>query len=141
MKRNAGFTLIEVMIAVVVIAIITGVAVTNYRSSMQNSRRTTAQADLMSLAQFMERTHTEALTYMPGATPTAPTLPFTVSPQSGTTYYNITLQAITGSSFTLRATPTGTQTGNGILEIDSTGAKRWDKNNDGSFSTDEKTWK
>ncbi|MFZ6758384.1 type IV pilin protein [Undibacterium sp. Ji50W] len=141
MKRNAGFTLVEVMIAVVVIAIITGVAVTNYRSSMQNSRRSTAQADLMSLAQFMERTHTEAMSYMPGATPAAPTLPFTVSPQSGTTYYTITLQAITSKSYTLRATPTGTQASNGILEVDSTGAKRWDKNNDGSFTADESTWK
>ncbi|WP_222619421.1 type IV pilin protein [Undibacterium hunanense] len=141
MKRNAGFTLVEVMIAVVIIAIITGVAVTNYKSSMQNSRRSTAQADLMTLAQFMERTHTEALTYMPGATPAVPTLPFTVSPQTGTTYYNITLVGTTSKFYTLRATPTGTQTGNGNLEIDSTGARRWDKNNDGSFSADENTWK
>ncbi|MFZ6721362.1 type IV pilin protein [Undibacterium sp. Ji49W] len=141
MKRNAGFTLVEVMIAVVIIGIITGVAVTNYKSSMQNSRRSTAQADLMTLAQFMERTHTEALTYMPGATPAVPTLPFTVSPQTGTTYYNITLVGTTSKFYTLRATPTGTQTGNGILEMDSTGARRWDKNNDGSFTADENTWK
>ncbi|MFZ6657585.1 type IV pilin protein [Undibacterium sp. TJN19] len=139
MKKNAGFTLVEIMVAVVVIGIVSGVALTSYQSNVKASRRSTAQADLMELARFMEGIHTPALTYTPGGS--NPTLPFANSPRTGTAYYTIAIQAATAQTFTLRATPTGNQVGNGMLEIDSTGAKRWDKNNDSSFSADENVWK
>lgn len=141
MKRNPGFTLIELMVTVAVVGILAAIAATSYLSSVQKSRRATVQADLVALSQFMERTYTESLTYKPGSPAIAPTLPFTVSPQTGTSYYNITLSVITASSYTLRATATGSQASNGMLEIDSTGAKRWDADNSGGFSAAENVWK
>ena len=143
MKRNPGFTLIELMVTVAIVGILAAIALTSYLSSVQKSRRATVQADLVALSQFMERTYTESLTYKPGSPAIAPTLPFTVSPQTGTSYYNITLSAITASSYTLRATAiaAGSQASNGMLEIDSTGAKRWDADNSGGFSAAENVWK
>ena len=141
MKRNPGFTLIELMVTVAIVGILAAIALTSYLSSVQKSRRATVQADLVALSQFMERTYTESLTYKPGSPAIAPTLPFTVSPQTGTSYYNITLSVITASSYTLRATATGSQASNGMLEIDSTGAKRWDADNSGGFSAAENVWK
>ncbi len=62
-KRNAGFSLIELMIAIAVLGIIVTWAVSTYGSSTIKSRRGTAKACLMEVAQFMERNYTLKMTY------------------------------------------------------------------------------
>jgi prepilin-type N-terminal cleavage/methylation domain-containing protein len=52
-----GFTLIELMIAVVVIAILAAIAYPSYQDSVRKSRRADAKSALMEHAQFMERTY------------------------------------------------------------------------------------
>lgn len=101
-NKSAGFTLLELMVTIVIIAILTTVALPSYQDSVRKSRRATAQADLVQLASFMERKLTEQNSYTPA------TLPFTESPRSGTTYYNLTLSP-TFRTFTLTATPAAAQ--------------------------------
>jgi type IV pilus assembly protein PilE len=58
-----GFTLIEVMIVVAIVAILAAVAYPSYQQSITKTRRTTAQACLVEVAQFMERFYTTNLRY------------------------------------------------------------------------------
>lgn len=101
---SAGFTLIEVMIVVVIIAILAGIAFPSYQSHVHRSRCNLAQADLVELTQFMERRFSTTFDYRQGGA--NPTLPFNASPRDGTAAFTIDFQdAVTQNAFTLRATP------------------------------------
>ncbi len=102
-RLSGGFSLIEIMIVVAIVAIIAVIAVPNYTSYVERSRCTDAQADLMELAQWMERRYAANFTYE-NAAGNMPTLPFSQSPEDGTASFTI---AVTGSAtdFTLTATP------------------------------------
>ena len=120
-KQVKGFTLLELVIVVTIIGIIAAVAVPSYTNYMDRTRRATAQADLMELAQWMERRYAANFNY----TTTTADLPFNTSPQgSGTAFYDITVNA-DQTTYTLTATPTGPQTGDpcGALTLDQVGAK------------------
>ena len=106
MAKYKGFTLIEVMMVVAIIGIIAAVAYPSYQESIAKSRRADAQASLLELAQFMERHYTSNGRYTVGNTtpPTAPNLPFSQSPRTGTAFYNFALTTITPTDFTLTAT-------------------------------------
>jgi type IV pilus assembly protein PilE len=54
-RRAGGFTLIELMIVVAIIAIISAVAVPSYTSHIAKSRRADARTQLLQGAQFMQR--------------------------------------------------------------------------------------
>tara|TARA_R110002110_G_scaffold415765_1_gene655142 strand:- start:21963 stop:22427 length:465 start_codon:yes stop_codon:yes gene_type:complete len=63
MQRAAGFTLIEVMIAVVVVAILMSIALPSYQDSMQKARRSDAKAGLMDAANRQESLMLDRQTY------------------------------------------------------------------------------
>ena len=54
-RRPSGFTLIEVMIVVVIVAILLGIALPAYQDSMRKGRRTDAREGLMDAANREER--------------------------------------------------------------------------------------
>jgi prepilin-type N-terminal cleavage/methylation domain-containing protein len=58
-----GFTLIELMIVVAVISILTLIAYPSYVNSVREGRRGQAKADLVTLANNMERCFTQTNTY------------------------------------------------------------------------------
>ena len=99
------------------------------------TQRTNAEKDLMLCAQSMERLASATFTYaghVGGGDTGAVTANICVPT---TTMYSIAVIAPTNANtFTIRATPTsGPVMGNGILEVDASGAQRWDRNNDGDF--------
>lgn len=71
MRRTSekGFTLIELMITVAVVAILATIAYASYQSFVVKTRRSAAQACLMQAAQFMERHYTTALSYAAAPAP------------------------------------------------------------------------
>jgi len=101
--RVGGFTLIELMITVAVVAILAAVAVPSYQDQVRKSRRAQAKADLVEYAQMAERFHTVNNTYAGYA------LGSTQSPrEGGTAWYTLGIQQ-TQSTFTITATPKGNQ--------------------------------
>lgn len=137
--RCRGFTLLELMIVVAIIGIIASIAYPSYTSHMADARRADAQGALTSFANAMERYYTDEGSYS-GST-AAEVYKTQVPVDGGTAYYSLSIQAQTSSSYTLRATPVGVQAGDGMLELDSTGARRWDRNDNGvSTDTGENCW-
>jgi type IV pilus assembly protein PilE len=63
--RERGFTLIDMMIAVVVIAILLAVALPSYQEHMRKARRAAAQSHLMDLAQRQQQYLLDARGYAP----------------------------------------------------------------------------
>ena len=121
MKKNAGFTLIEIMVVVVVVAILAAVAVPFYQDSVLRSRRAQVQTDLLALTQLAERFYTVNTSYadfvLPAGTDVSPTT-------GGTVYYDVDL-VTDARTFTLTATPRDPQTRDrcGTLTINHAGRR------------------
>lgn len=146
-KNTLGFTLLELVIVVAIIGVISAIAYPSYIESVKKSRRAEAKGALMGLSSSMTRWFAQnSSSYLGAASGGANTgspafFSSTVPLDGGTATYNLSIQAATATSFTIRATPTGVQAGDGYLELTHTGAKSWDKNNDSDTSdTDEDNW-
>lgn len=127
--RAGGFTLVELMIVLVVIAILTATAVPAYQDHVRRARRADAQATLVKAAQFMERNYTEAGRYDQTSGGAAIALPdgLSRSPESSGTaqFYAISLQGMSANAYTLEARPVGGMTGDacGTLTLDHRGTE------------------
>jgi len=150
--KPKGFTLIELMITVVIIGVLAAIAYPSYTKYMQQTRRSDAQIALSDAASRMEKYYSDCNYYTQtlggtrscGTNPTDGALGYSTTSPGG--YYSLAPAAgiigATGSQcasytcgFTITATATGAQAGNGNLRIDSTGRKQWDKANNGTYSS------
>ncbi|MFL1466333.1 type IV pilin protein [Marinobacter sp. DUT-3] len=144
-STSRGVTLIELMIVVAIIGIIAAIAYPSYQEYTERTRRVDAQGALMGLASAMERHYSVNNSYegaaAGGSDTGSPAIYATEAPLDGSTkFYDLTIQSADANSFTVRATPKGGQAGDGMLELDSTGARRWDRNNVSGFEAGENTW-
>lgn len=119
--RQRGFTLLELMIVVTVIAILAGIAISSYEYAMRKSRRATAQGCLMEASQYMERFYTTNLTYI-GAKP-----PDEICSAESQRFYSMTSIAanLTATTYLLQAAPQGKQTKDscGTMTVNQTGTR------------------
>ena len=127
LRRQGGMTLIELMIAVVIVGILTMIAYPNYTSHVVKSRRGQATACLQEASQFMERFYTTNLRYDQTAGGTAVSLPVTSCIQDMDGRYVISIGSVNANSFVLRATPQGAQASSdtqcGTLTLSQSGAR------------------
>lgn len=101
-----GFTLIELMITVAILAVIAAIAYPSFQEQVRETRRANAQSDLLELTSYMERFYTQNYTYAGAA------IPFDESPKDGNNkFYDLSLGGLTANSYTLSAVPKGGQTG------------------------------
>lgn len=119
--RQSGFTLIEVMITVVILALLVGVAMPSYISSVKRSMRNEARAVLVENQLWMEQRFTMNGTYGDDSV----VLPFVQSPKQGVKKYTIALEpGVTQSTYTMTAKPEADVDDLcGTFTIDQTGRK------------------
>ena len=125
--QQQGFSLIELMIVVVIIGIIAAFAYPTYTNQVESTRRGNAQADLMELAQWMERRYSANYSYAADSGG-SPELPFNTSPRNATgngVFYNLEVDEVTDNTYTLSATPNGVQSDDrcGTLTLDNRGER------------------
>jgi type IV pilus assembly protein PilE len=106
MKRQAGFTLIELMIVVLIIGILSTFAYPMYTQQVLGAGRADGIASLMELSQSMERYYTERGTYA-GAALGAGGLPDAATPEGK---YQLQIVNANNTSYQIQAVPVGGQT-------------------------------
>ncbi|WP_313296512.1 type IV pilin protein [Diaphorobacter sp.] len=104
-QRQKGFTLIELMITVAVIAILSAVAYPSYQEYLIRSRRVEGQSLLSEAAVRQERYRAQNGGYTDDVTKLK--LPHGDKSEHG--YYTLTLSGVTSTDYTLLATRTGAQ--------------------------------
>lgn len=106
-SRQNGFTLIELVIAVLIVGILAAVAYPSYVDSVTKSNRRAAQSCLSNYAQYMERFYTANMRYDVDAGGTDNALPTVdcASAQNTGAHYVYSIAAVTRTSYTLAAAP------------------------------------
>lgn len=122
MKTHKGFTLIELMITVAIVAILAAVALPTYNEHVLKTRRAVAASCLLEYAQSMERAYTTSMSYASASVATNSCS----NELSGTYTFGFATAQPTASTFIINAQPTGGQTADskcGTLGIDQAGTK------------------
>lgn len=139
MKRQAGFTLVEIMIAIVIVAILAGIGYPIYLHYVENSRRSSAITALQRAAAAEEKYYATQNTYAASLTSLNYNSNTVAIPSSSEHWYTLSVKLDSQGNFILTAAPTGPQANDvcGTFQLTATGA-RTVNNTTGKSST--KCW-
>ncbi len=102
--KIAGFTLIELMVAVMIVGILASIAYPAYQEHVFKTRRAAGKACLLEAGQYMERYYTTKMTYAMPPESSLPTCSNDVS-----SFYILDFGTPGATTYDLTATPTGAQ--------------------------------
>lgn len=135
---NRGFTLIELMIVVAIIGVLVAIAYPSYQEHVRKTNRVGAQSEIIEISRKLANYKASNYRFV-GANLQILNIP-TQFPPTGQVLYNIAITpvvngALTGDTWVLTATPTGTQVGNGHLVLNHRGERCWTKGSDKNSGT------
>ncbi len=121
--KQYGFSLIELMFALLIISILIAIVIPNYNNYVVQTRRSDGVAMLLGVMQQQERYFTERLTYTGDLTQ----LGFVANPLSEYSHYQISASNCATETLQtcvlLIATPRGVQSGDSIITLNSRGVR------------------
>ena len=112
MRRNRGFTLIELMVVLAVIAILAAIAVPSFTRQVQRSHRADAVRGVSDLQLRQERWRASNATYAADLATLMGSSATATAYNNASDYYTFSTAPVTGStgsSYTVTATPKGVQ--------------------------------
>ncbi len=118
---GSGFTLIEMMITVAVVAILAAIALPSYREYVRRGERAEAKSTMLQMQNWMQQQYTLNNQY-PLALGAAPAT-LLQSPPTGTAKYNISLAVAAAQTYTLQAVPAVADAKCGTLTITNSGVR------------------
>ena len=129
--ESKGFTLIELIIAVAIVGLLTGIAFPSYQSYVTRSSRSAAQSELLQLANLQEKVYLNSNGYAVSVTGAYNgRADGGLGKTAGTSddgKYNLTItpNATPTQTYVITATPVvgSTQDGDGTITISSNGAR------------------
>jgi type IV pilus assembly protein PilE len=120
--KQRGVTLVELMIAVAVIAILSGIAYPSYAAHVRKSQRAAAQSFLMDVAMRQQQRMVDVRGFAASIADLGMAAPDNVDAR-----YTLAVAAVAGPppGFTLTATPKGAQVGDscGVLSVTNAGVR------------------
>ncbi len=116
--RNSGFTLVELMIVVAIVAIVAAFAIPGYAEYVRRGNRADAKSVMLQAGNWMQQQYTLNNVY-----PAAAALPFTKSPISGTAKYTVSVSARNNTTYTIQAVPVSADAYCGTLSITNDGVR------------------
>jgi type IV pilus assembly protein PilE len=126
MKKNRGFTLIEILVVMVVIGILAAIAIPSYQSQVRRASRSAAQALMMDIANKEQFYLQSQRTFLdcPSPCTSLTALGIPAMPTDVTNFYTLKIDkddTATPPTFLITATPkTGTrQAADGWIALDS----------------------
>jgi type IV pilus assembly protein PilE len=135
-KKHSGFTLIELMITVAIIAILAAVALPSYRQYVIRGNRTAAEAEMMNIANMEQqyllanRSYTNSLSALSYSAPGSVSTNYTFTDTGNVSLASYldascTVAADAGGapSFVITLSPRGSQSSDGSISLSSTGIK------------------
>lgn len=132
MRRETGFTLIELMVVVAVIAIILSMAIPAYTEHTRKSRRAEAARFIGTLQLELEQWRAENPCYGRSNVGGCPTFTesgtYPILPNATTSpHYTIAIASATAAGYSVTASPTGAQSGDrcGVLTATNGGKPAW----------------
>lgn len=120
-KYQKGFSLLELMVAVAIVAVLAAIAIPSYQAHVVKGNRAAAQSFMMDVANREQQYLLDVRSYTTSLTTLGMAAPADVSKN-----YQISITAnLTPPSFTITATPVAgaQQASDGNLTLDSSGAK------------------
>jgi type IV pilus assembly protein PilE len=130
--KAPGFTLVELMVTLAIIAVIAAIGYPNYISYTVKASRQAAQGELIQLANMQEKIFLNSNAYSPSITlaynGTAAGGLGRTSGMTADNKYTLSISPnVAGQTFTITATPVAgsTQAGDGNITIDQSGVKFW----------------
>lgn len=126
MKRMQGFTLIEIMIALLIVSILASIAIPMYGDYVRRANRNEMKAVMMEAEQYMQRFYSanDAYDRNRGGNPVELPPSMRQSPRTGAARYAINIERATAGEFVLVASFTrGNEDPCGEFRIDHTGRR------------------
>ena len=151
MRRFLGLTLIEVLVAVVILAVLAGLGLPALNVYSQRAYRSEAQGDLVACALALERRAGVRFTYQGAADTDAdgvsdgddgPIAAEVCAPRSvAEGRYQISVSASAeGFALTARPEAGSVMAGDGFMTLDEAGNRAWDRDDDGELGAEEDGW-
>ncbi len=119
-RKNSGFTLVEILVVVGIIGVLAAIAIPSYQSHIKRGRVAVGKTAMLKQGQFLSRWYAQNASYKKMPEKTLPTLPTLDKEVTNNYTFSLTIGS-GGDTYTLVASPTRENIAKKYIELKETG--------------------